>query len=173
MSQTLLEEARYYSVTTHYPQEARSLLARLAAHIDALESMASPVTCFNCKRTIARADDWYRCFDCSMSLCRDCTQQHFGSAYSAHHKTMESYEHALKGEAAAYARGCADGARAERERCARIAEELEVQFVSYYDEESGYWRTKGPSLRALIAAAIRSSEPPSNERQQAVDQGEG
>lgn len=56
----------------------------------------------------------------------------------------------------AYARGCADGARAERERCARIAEELEVQFVSYYDEESGYWRTKGPSLRALIAAAIRA-----------------
>lgn len=90
--QTIQQECAFFGTTLNEHPDPRGLFRRAGDEIARLETLQAPVKCFECRREIARADEWFRCFDCRVHLCESCTQKHFGASYSRHHQTMQQYK---------------------------------------------------------------------------------
>lgn len=75
--QSLIQKLEWFSVTSHVPERGyKGLLSEALHEINRLVGLQAPVTCMHCKRTIDRADDWYRCTDCDGHYHKSCIAQH-------------------------------------------------------------------------------------------------
>lgn len=89
--QTLVQKLEYFGCTRNEPPNGyRGLLMEALGEINRLRGLQAPVKCLHCKREIERADDWYRCTDCSGHYHQGCIALH-ARDWRPSHPTVEPH----------------------------------------------------------------------------------